>query len=44
MVKDGRIEYFGCAEILNEKTIEDIFGVTAKIFEIDGHKGVVFGG
>ena len=44
MMKDGIIEYSGCAEILNEKTIDDIFGVASKIFEIDGHKGVIFGG
>ena len=44
MMKDGEIRHTGGVEILNEKTISDVFGVDAKIFDVEGHKGVIFGG
>lgn len=44
MMKDGEIKHTGSVEVLNENTIEDVFGVATKIFDVDGHKGVVFGG
>ncbi len=44
LMKDGIIKYVGGAEILNEETIDDVFGVGAKIIEVDGHKGIIFGG
>ena len=44
MMKNGEIKHTGEVDIINEITIDDIFGVKAKIFEVDGHKGIVFGG
>lgn len=44
MMKDGEIKHTGSVEVLNENTIDDVFGVTMKIFDVDGHKGVIFGG
>ena len=44
LMKDGIIKYVGGAEILNEETIDDAFGVGVKIIEVDGNKGIIFGG
>lgn len=44
MMKDGEIKHTGGVEIINEQTIDDVFGVKAKIFDVEGHKGIVFGG
>lgn len=44
MMKNGEIKHTGGAEIINEQTIDDVFGVKAKIFDVEGHKGIVFGG
>jgi len=44
LMKDGEIKHTGGAEILNENTINDIFGVKATIIEAEGHKAIVFGG
>lgn len=44
MMKEGVIAHTGRADILNENTISDVFGVSTKIFDVEGHKGIVFGG
>ena len=43
LVKDGEIKHAGSVEILNEETIKDTFGVDTKIFEVEGHKGIIMG-
>ena len=44
LMKEGRISHVGDVEILNEETIKDTFGINAKIFDVDGHKGIIIGG
>ncbi len=44
MMKEGEVKYTGGVEIINENTVDDVFGVKAKIFEVEGHKAVIFGG
>lgn len=40
-LKDGRIRYSGKKEIVDEKTIEDIYGITVKVMDLDGRKVVL---
>ena len=42
MMKDGVIRYHGGEEIINETTLKDVFGVTARIVETEGKKGIIY--
>ncbi|MBO4554933.1 MAG: ABC transporter ATP-binding protein [Clostridia bacterium] len=44
LMKDGKIKHAGSMEILNEETIKDVFGLNVKLFEVEGHKGIIMGG
>ena len=44
LMKDGKIKHAGSMEILNEETIKDVFGLSVKLFEVEGHKGIIMGG
>lgn len=38
LLKDGRIKYSGTKEIINEETIRDVYGISAKAMELEGRK------
>ena len=44
LMKEGEIKHVGNVEILNEETIKDTFGLNVKLYDVEGHKGVIIGG
>jgi len=43
LMKDGEIKHTGEVDIINENTIDEVFGVKTKIIEVDGVKAIVYG-
>lgn len=43
LMKDGEIKHTGGVDIINENTIDEVFGVKTKIIEVDGVKAIVYG-
>lgn len=42
MMQDGVIRYRGGEEIINEKTLKEIFGVDARIVQVEGKRSIIY--
>lgn len=43
-ISEGKVAYEGGEEIMNEKSIKDVFGIDSKRIEVDGQSYILYGG
>ena len=43
-LSEGKVAYEGGEEVMNEKSIKDVFGIDSKRIEVDGQSFIIYGG